>query len=49
MVFLHIYLVVKAERVSPDKHHNFTSYVGGSAQLMIPNSLLQDISKYLAI
>ena len=40
------WLVIKAKRVSLDKNHNLTSYVGGNTQLMIPNSLLQDISKF---
>ena len=54
-MFVYIYAVIKAERVSndsvdkhyvfPDEDDNLTSYTGGSAQLNISSSLLQNISK----
>ena len=50
-----MYVVIKAERISnntvdkgyvfPDEDDNLTAYTGGSAQLMVPNGLLQDICK----
>ena len=55
-ITLCFHIVIKAERVSndsvdkgyvfPDEDDNLTNYNGGSAQLMLPSGLLQDISMY---
>ena len=56
-VLYHIYVftVLKAERVSnatlvkgyifPDEEDNLTAYTGGTAQVMVPSGLLQNICK----
>ena len=48
--------MIKAEHVPydttymfPDEDDNLTDYTGRSAQVMIPNGLLQSIGKYNAI
>ena len=51
--------MIKAERVPydnmgitymfPDEEDDLTNYTGRSAQVMIPNDLLQSIGKYNAI
>ena len=56
-VLYHVYVftVLKAERVSnatlvkgyifPDENDNLTAYTGGTAQVMVPSGLLQNICK----
>ena len=42
----HTCLVIKAERVRLVENDSLASYVEGSVQLVVPKSLLQDISKF---
>lgn len=54
VLYVHMFAVIKAELLTddldegyvfPDEDDNLTDYNGGSAQLMVPSGLLQDISK----
>ena len=55
-IAIYIYTVIKAERISydnvgtvytfPDEDDNLTTYAGGSAQIMVPNGLLQSDGKH---
>ena len=52
---MYMFEVIKAERVSngsvdkgymfPDENDDLTTYTGGSAQLVVPSGLLQNLSK----
>ena len=56
---MYTFLVIKAERVPydsvgamyvfPDEDDDLTNYAGGNAQVMVSNSLLQAIGKYIIV
>ena len=56
---MYVFAVLKAERVSneslstgyifPDESDNLSAYTGGSAQVMVPGGLLQNLCKYTVV
>ena len=54
-MYVNAFAVFKAERLNenldegyafPDEDDNLATFTGGSAQVMVPSGLLQDICKY---